>query len=246
MNAVLSRRISQKDPASHSLDTQLAALTPHCAAKGWNIVGDFPDEGISGTVPPLKRKGFAAAVECAKANAPCVIVCWKLDRFSRDTESALAFIRALPEDVFIQFLDFPADTASPMGRVMLTVGLAFAEYYVNDIKAKTAEALDTVRAKGIVGGKPPLGFIRESRRDMGNGRSEGGRIVPDLSINATRVREGILAAMAAGTAPGAVARIFAARSLRNEPDGTTFWKTKRIKELFAAYGRLRELGVITM
>jgi DNA invertase Pin-like site-specific DNA recombinase len=50
------------------------------------------------------------------------------------------------------------DLSTPAGRMMLTMGAAFAEYYRNDLKSKTIRGMKALEEKGIWTGSPPYGL----------------------------------------------------------------------------------------
>src|SRR5208282_5991125 len=64
-----------------SPEMQLSELREYAARRGWKIVGEYVDEGVSGSKesrPELNR--LMADVHRRKFE---VVLCWKIDRFGR-------------------------------------------------------------------------------------------------------------------------------------------------------------------
>lgn len=75
-------RISTEDQCL-SVAGQFAAIKIAAEANGWEIVAQFTDEGVSGSVDPLERQQCRLALAMAKG-LDCPIVVHRLDRLSRD------------------------------------------------------------------------------------------------------------------------------------------------------------------
>jgi len=74
---------------------QLVPLRDFCKAMGWNIVREYIDK-MSGANPA--RPGFREMLQDAMLRRFSGIVCWKLDRFSREgVISTMSYIKQLKE-----------------------------------------------------------------------------------------------------------------------------------------------------
>ncbi|EPF65938.1 recombinase family protein [Pseudomonas syringae] len=71
------------DDQSLSVAGQFAAIKIAAEANGWEIVAQFTDEGVSGSIDPLERPQCRLALAMAKG-LNCPIVVHRLDRLGRD------------------------------------------------------------------------------------------------------------------------------------------------------------------
>ena len=83
------------------------------------------------------------------------IIATKLDRLARSTINLLSIMEKLDTwKVTVEFLDQPIDTSTPMGKMMLTVLGAMAEFERELIRDRTNDGLAKAKAQGRVGGRP--------------------------------------------------------------------------------------------
>lgn len=129
---------------------------------------------------PLRRAGCQVIFE-EKASGACVtrrelgavmatlergdtLVVARLDRFSRSLAHLLQLIAELENrGVGLKALDFPIDTTTPAGRLMVQMVGAFAEYERSVIVARTHAGLEVAAAKGHRSGpKPKLSALQRA------------------------------------------------------------------------------------
>ena len=150
-------RVSTDEQADSrlGLEAQEASIKAEAERRGWEIVATFTDEGVSGSVAPLDRRGLAAAVDLACDKGADIIVSAKLDRFSRDTEHALHFMRHAEQCSFLWFaVDSQDDTTTAIGIMSFTVKVTFATYERNLARERTSAALQAKKAQGHRLGRP--------------------------------------------------------------------------------------------
>lgn len=99
---------------------QTRELRQYAEARGWKIVGEYSDQGISGAKdrrPDLDR----LMVDAHKRQFDVAVV-WKFDRFARSVSHLL---RALDTSrvLGIEFVSLSEslDTATPTGRMVFTI-----------------------------------------------------------------------------------------------------------------------------
>lgn len=87
MKVIAYYRVSTKSQGESGLgiEAQHEYIAVAAEQNGWEVVGEYTDSGVSGSVAPIDRP------ECSKAIAACkehdaVLVVAKLDRLSRDVE----------------------------------------------------------------------------------------------------------------------------------------------------------------
>ena len=83
MKQVIAYARMSTDDQCLSVAGQFAAIRIAAEANGWEIVAQFTDEAVSGSVDPLERPQCRLALNMAKSLA-CPVVVHRLDRFSRD------------------------------------------------------------------------------------------------------------------------------------------------------------------
>src|ERR1700682_6445517 len=77
-------------------EMQLRELTEYCQRRGWEIAGEYIDEGVSGTKD--RRPQLDRMMNAARSREFDVLLVWKLDRFARSLKhlvTAIADFEAL-------------------------------------------------------------------------------------------------------------------------------------------------------
>jgi DNA invertase Pin-like site-specific DNA recombinase len=119
----LYARVSTTDQTT---ENQLLDLRKYCSARGWAIVEEFKDDGISGT--KTDRKDLQRLMEFVRrGKVDCVLV-WKFDRFARNSAHMVNVL----EEFRGRGVDFASltegiDTTTIIGKCMFTISAAFAE-----------------------------------------------------------------------------------------------------------------------
>jgi DNA invertase Pin-like site-specific DNA recombinase len=150
--AVLYSRVSTlhhgQDP-----EVQSREIREYCRRRGWQLVGEYVDAGISGAKE--RRPQLDRLVADAHKRKFEVIVVWKFDRFARSVSHllrALENFRALG----IEFVSLSEqiDTSTPTGKMIFTVLGAVAELERSLIAERVRAGLRNARAKGKRLGRP--------------------------------------------------------------------------------------------
>jgi DNA invertase Pin-like site-specific DNA recombinase len=152
MRAAVYARVST---LNHGQDTnlQLRELREYAERRGWTIVGEYVDEGISGSKE--KRPELDRLMTDAYRRKFDVVAVWRFDRFARSVSHllrALDTFRAL--GVEFCSLSESLDTATPAGRMVFTVLGAVAELERSLIAERVRAGLRNARAKGKRLGRP--------------------------------------------------------------------------------------------
>ncbi|MGZ6868441.1 MAG: recombinase family protein, partial [Blastococcus sp.] len=81
--AVLYARLSITTDESVSIERQLEAGRKYCADRGYEVVGEHVDDGVSASAnAPEHRKGWQEIL-ARPAGSYDVVVVWKIDRLAR-------------------------------------------------------------------------------------------------------------------------------------------------------------------
>ena len=134
-------------------DVQARELREYAQRRGWKIVAEYSDEGISGSRerrPQLDRLW----VDCRKRKVDVVLV-YRYDRFARSLRqlvNALEEFRALGID-FVS-LHEGVDTSTPNGRLVFGIFASIAEFERELIRSRVRSGLAAAKARGKRLGRP--------------------------------------------------------------------------------------------
>jgi DNA invertase Pin-like site-specific DNA recombinase len=150
--AVLYSRVST---SNHGQDPEVQSrdIREYCQRRGWPLVDEYVDIGISGAKE--RRPQLDRLIADAHKRKFEVIVVWKFDRFARSVSHllrALENFRALG----IEFVSLSEqiDTSTPTGKMIFTVLGAVAELERSLIAERVRAGLRNARAKGKRLGRP--------------------------------------------------------------------------------------------
>ena len=134
-------------------ETQAVALCEYAVHRGFEIAGEYRDEGISGSKD--SRPALDRLMKDARARKFDVVIVARFDRFARSVSHLL---RALEEfsHLGIDFVSLSEsiDTSTPMGRMIFTVLGAVAELERNLIKERVHMGISRARKQGKALGRP--------------------------------------------------------------------------------------------
>jgi len=134
-------------------EMQLSELRAYGARRGWQIVGEYVDEGVSGAKesrPELNR-----LMSHARQRKFDLIAVWKIDRFGRSLKhlvNALADLDAYGV-AFVSLRD-NIDLSTPSGRLMFQVIGAMSEFERSLIQERVRAGLRNAKARGQRLGRP--------------------------------------------------------------------------------------------
>lgn len=165
-NAVLYARLSVTTEESVSIERQLEAGRKYCSARGWTVVGEFTDDGVSATKnKPEDREGWRALLDHDQRYNVAVV--WKVDRLAR---RALDFLHA-DEDLQskgagLVAVEDPIDMTTAQGRAFATMLAVFAEMEAAAISARLKSARRHLIQNGrVAGGLAPYGWRNVANPD---------------------------------------------------------------------------------
>ena len=132
---------------------QIRELREYCERRGWAIIGEYVDVGVSGA-KDSRPKLNQLLIDAHRRHFDAVVV-WKFDRFARSVSHLL---RAL--DTFhalgIEFISLSEnlDTSTPAGRMVFTVLGSVAELERSLISERIRAGLRHAKSKGKRLGRP--------------------------------------------------------------------------------------------
>jgi DNA invertase Pin-like site-specific DNA recombinase len=125
-----------------TVENQVRELRQIAERRGWEVVEEYHDAGISGTEARDARPGLDRMLKDAQRRRFDVIIAWAIDRLGRSLIDLLGTIQTLEACGVDLYLDQQAiDTTTPAGRLMFQVTGVFAEFERSMIRQR-------VRARG--------------------------------------------------------------------------------------------------
>ncbi len=134
-------------------EMQLAELREYASRRGWEIAGEYLDEGVSGAKesrPELNR-----LMDDSHRRQFDIVLVWKIDRFGRSLKhlvNALADLDAY--GVTFASLKDSLDLSTPSGRLMFQIIGAMAEFERALIQERVKAGLHNARRTGKQLGRP--------------------------------------------------------------------------------------------
>ncbi len=126
----------------------------------------YEEEGFSGK--DGKRPQFQKMLQDMRAKKFDCLVCYRLDRISRNVSDFSALIEELNQRQ-ISFLCIKEqfDTSNPMGKAMMYMASVFAQLERETIAERVRDNMMMLARTGRwLGGTPPLGFSTEHRQEI--------------------------------------------------------------------------------
>jgi DNA invertase Pin-like site-specific DNA recombinase len=154
MKAAIYARVST---VNHGQDTglQTRELHEYCERRGWQLAGEYVDQGISGTKE--KRPELDRLMADAHKRRFDVVAVWRFDRFARSTSHLLRALETFQAlNVHFVSLTESVDTSTPVGKMVFTILGSVAEMERQMIVERVRAGLRNARAKGKTLGRPRL------------------------------------------------------------------------------------------
>lgn len=125
-----------------------------CVARGWEVVGEYVDNSISASDARKQRPGYDALVTAYEAGEFDALVCWDLDRLTRQPRQLEDWIdRADARGLVIVTANGEADLSTDAGMMFARIRSAVARGEVDRKGARQRRALQQRADMG----RPPLG-----------------------------------------------------------------------------------------
>jgi DNA invertase Pin-like site-specific DNA recombinase len=134
---------------------QREALTAIATQRGWQIVSEYNDAGISGAKGRDGRPGLDKALKDATRARYNVLMVWAIDRLGRSLQDLLATMQTLEAVKVDLFIDRRAlDNTTPTGKLMFQMCGAFAEFERAMIVQRVNAGLARAHKAGVRLGRP--------------------------------------------------------------------------------------------
>ncbi len=167
-------RVSTDDQVlGHSLDAQRRSTRLLVRQRGWVLVEEYVDAGLSAK-RGARRPALERLIEDAKRGLFDVVVVDKVDRFYRHLRGLLSALDTLNEaDVTFVSVSENIDLSTPWGKLTLTVLGMLAEIYIDNLRQETRKGLLQRARKGLHNGRIPFGYCDGQCSECNDPNGEG-------------------------------------------------------------------------
>jgi DNA invertase Pin-like site-specific DNA recombinase len=187
-----------------SVNAQLADLRETAARRGWEVVHEYTDKGISGAKGRDQRPGLDAMLKAATRGDFDMVAAWSVDRLGRSLQHLVAGMSDLQASSVGLYLHKQGlDTSTPSGRAMFGMLSVFAEFERDLIKERVRAGMKVAQAEQAAGkerlhmngrlkmpiGRPPVSTATEDKVRALRAKDWGvNRIARELGIGSGTVR----------------------------------------------------------
>ena len=186
MKVALYMRVSTTD---QHCEVQARELIDYCQRRGWEVVADFRDEGISGKANK-KRPAQEKLMNDAMLHKFDAVIVWKLDRFGRSIMNLLEGINKL-KSWGVRFMavsqNIDTDSSNPTSGLLLNIMAAMAEFERELLIERTNSGLAHARALGKTLGRPRKVFRRDEAIRLHQEGWSLRKIAAELGVGTTLV-----------------------------------------------------------
>ena len=173
-----------------TVDNQRLELEQAAERAGWEIVGIYDDNGVSGAKSREHREAFDRLCKDATRREFDVVMSWSVDRLGRSLQDLVGFLselHAVGVDLYLHQQGI--DTTTPAGKAMFQMMGVFAEFERAMIQERVKAGLKRAKAQGKILGRPKVSSDIEkailAARADGTGKR---KIAKQLGIGVSTVK----------------------------------------------------------
>lgn len=150
MRVAIYSRVSTAD---QKIEMQSDELKAYCLRRGWEIVGDFIDSGVSGAKE--SRPALNRLLAESKLRMFDVVLVYRYDRFARSLRQLVNTLSDF-DALGISFVSLHenVDTTTPNGRLVFGIFASIAEFERELIRDRIRSGIRAAKARGIRFGRP--------------------------------------------------------------------------------------------
>ena len=139
-------RVSTLD---QTIDNQLIELRDHCSRMGWEVVKEYADEGLSGTLSRDKRPALNSLINDAYRKRFDSVVCWDISRIGRSMKELILFLSDMKDrGIGICSVRQGFDTSTSMGEIMFQFVGILSSWEREMIRERTLAGLERAKREG--------------------------------------------------------------------------------------------------
>jgi len=148
---VIYTRVSTLD---QTIDNQLLELRDHCSKMGWEVVKEYADEGLSGTLSREKRPALNSLIKDAYRKRFDSVVCWDISRIGRSMKELILFLSDMKDrGIGICSVRQGFDTSTSMGEIMFQFVGILSSWEREMIRERTLAGLERAKSQGKILGR---------------------------------------------------------------------------------------------
>ncbi len=160
--------------SGQTVENQRQDLLRVADQRGWVIVGEYVDHGVSGSKGREDRPAFKQLAKDASGGKIDMVAAWSIDRIGRSLQHLVEFMEELKQQGCGLYLHQQnVDSSTAAGKAMLSMCGVFAEFERSIIVERVNAGLARARAQGKTLGRPKVDAATEARirtfRAAGNG-----------------------------------------------------------------------------
>ncbi len=161
-------RVSTEDQAKEgfSLDSQIEKLRSYCKARGWEIAGEYIDDGYSGR--DVRRPAYQKMME--DIDNWDVLLVMKMDRIHRNSKNFMLMMEELrrKNKEFVSMTE-SLDTSTAMGRFVMDIIQRIAQLESEQIGERVYDGMrqKAKQGKGMLGSPSPYGYVYNNGKLIG-------------------------------------------------------------------------------
>ena len=140
-----------------TVDNQRLELEQAAERAGWEIVGIYDDNGVSGAKSREDRDAFNRLCMDATRRKFDVVMAWSVDRLGRSLQDLVGFLSELHGvgcDLYLHQQGI--DTTTPAGKMLFQMCGVFAEFERAMIQERVKAGLNRAKAQGKTLGRPKV------------------------------------------------------------------------------------------
>lgn len=151
--------------AGQTVENQRLDLLRVAEQRGWDVVGEYIDAGISGAKGREMRPEFDRLARDAAHGKIDVVAAWSIDRLGRSLQNLVTFVDELRHaEVGLYLHQQQVDTSTAAGRAFLQMAGVFAEFERALIIERVHAGLERARQQGKTLGRPRTTSERTERQ----------------------------------------------------------------------------------
>lgn len=152
-------RVSTEDQAKEgfSLESQIEKLRSYCKARGWEIAGEYIDDGYSGR--DVKRPAYKKMMD--EIDKWDILLVMKMDRIHRNSKNFMIMMEHLRQKSkeFVSMTE-SLDTSTAMGRFVMDIIQRIAQLESEQIGERVYDGMrqKAKQGAGLLGSPAPFGY----------------------------------------------------------------------------------------
>jgi site-specific DNA recombinase len=201
----LYSRVSTDDQTDRgTIKGQRDFLANFAQLYGFEVGGEYVDDGFSGTLPLRERPDGRRLLDDAQQGRFSVVLVYRLDRLGRSLSALLEANVALEQlGVTIRSATEPFDTSTPIGRFLFQLLGGLAELEKSTISERMTLGRDRVARNGKwTNGPIPFGYDLDVQGFL----IPSARVVEGLNLNEAEIAQSVIQRIADGSSTVVEAR----------------------------------------